>query len=114
MFRIIGKAEIIEGSINTSHIRKRANRVALVNRLIAKENAIAIDAYVVDKEHENGYERHVIYNNGCVKVYNNQTQKYVTCLVARLPQIERYGIEPTKTMREKIKRHIELGYNEVY
>lgn len=114
MFEVIGKTDAIETSKLTLHINERNQRAALVNRLITEEGAVIIDAYIVDKHHKNGKEIHVVYNNGCIKIYNNDTHKYITCLVARLPQITRYGIEPTKTMKKKIKKHISLGYNEIY
>ena len=112
MFKIVGTVDRFIPSTNTHHATERANRDILAARLIQEENGAPIMGAIVDKGHVNGYEIHIIYNNGIVKVYNQATGKYITCLIARLPQITRYGIKPTKTMQAKIKRHIANGYNE--
>ena len=36
-----------------------------------------------------------------------------SALIARVPQIERYKIKVTKTMRKKINLHIANGYNHI-
>lgn len=113
MFKVIGTVDRFTPSTNTRHATERANRDILAARLITEENGIPIMGAIVDKGHANGYEVHIVYNNGIVKVYNQTTRKYITCLIARLPQITRYGIEPTKTMKTKIKRHVANGYNEM-
>lgn len=114
MFKVIKKVEpIIESNSRTYHLAQRIKRVWVAEELIRKENGIIIGAYEVDTDHENGHEVHVVYNNGIVKIYNQKTKKYITCLIARLPQIERYGIVCTKTMKSKIKRHINDGLNQI-
>ena len=68
---------------------------------------------VVDKGHANGEEVHVVYNNGVVKIYNERTHKFITVLIARVPQIERYNVKVTKAMRKKINLHVKNGYNQI-
>ena len=68
---------------------------------------------VVNKVHKNGNEIHIVYNNGVVKIYNENTRKFITVLIARVPQIERYKVKVTRTMRNKIKSHIANGYNNI-
>lgn len=113
MFRVVGTVDRFIPSTNTYHARERARRDLLAARLIAEENGIPIMGAIVDKGHANGYEVHIVYNNGIIKVYNQTTGKYITCLIARLPQITRYGIKPTKTMKAKIKKHVANKYNEM-
>ena len=55
----------------------------------------------------------LIFNNGVVKVYNARTRKFITVLIARVPQIERCNVKVTKTMRKKINLHIKQGYNHI-
>lgn len=98
---------------NTLHTKEREKRLTLANNLIIQEKGKIIKIYVVNKGHANGDEIHVIYNNGIIKIYNANTGKYITCLIARLPQITRYGIIPSKTMEKKIKEHIKKGYNNI-
>ena len=113
MFRVVGTIDRFTPSTATQHATERARRDLLAARLIAEENGIPILGAIVDKGHINGFEVHIVYNNGVIKVYNQTTRKYITCLIARLPQILRYGIRPTKTMEAKIKRHVANGYNEM-
>ena len=111
MFQVIGYIDNFTTCGHTSHVVNRSKRLQVAQRLINEESAKVIKIAVVNKGHENGAEVHVIYNNGIVKVYNANTHKYITMLIAREAQIERYNVKLTKTMRNKIRRHIAEGYN---
>lgn len=113
MFTLIARidANMIDVNINTNHISDRTKRIAKINELIRTENGKVIDAYEVNTGHENGNEIHIVYNNGVVKIYNKNSRKYITAIVAREPQMERYGIVLTKTMKNKIKKHIKANLN---
>lgn len=113
MFQIIGYMDNFTTCGNTLHVVNRSKRLQIAQRLISEENAKVIKIAIVNKGHENGNEVHVIYNNGIVKVYNANTHKFITVLIAREPQITRYKIKVTKTMRKKINTHVEQGYNEI-
>lgn len=111
MFQVIGYIDKFAACGNTIHVVNRSKRLQIAQRLINEESAKVYKIAIVDKGHKNGEEVHVIYNNGIVKVYNANTHKYITILIAREAQIERYDIKLTKTMRNKIKKHIAKGYN---
>ena len=111
MFQIIGYMNNFTTCGNTLHVVNRSKRLQVAQRLIHEEGAKVCKIAVVNKGHENGNEVHVIYNNGIVKIYNANTHKYITMLIARETQIERYNVKLTKTMRNKIRRHISEGYN---
>ena len=111
MFQVIGYIDNFTTCGSTQHVVNRSKRLQVAQRLINEESAKVIKIAVVNKGHENGAEVHVIYNNGIVKVYNANTHKYITMLIAREAQIERYNVKLTKTMRNKIRRHIAEGYN---
>lgn len=113
MFQIIGYMNNFTACGQTSHALKRSKRLQIAKRLIIEESAKVVKIAVVNKGHANGEEIHVIYNNGIIKVYNACTRKFITVLIARVPQIERYNIKVTKTMRSKIKSHIAKGYNHI-
>ena len=113
MFQLIGYMDNFKAGGNTSHALKRSHRLQIAERLIIEESAKVVKIAVVNKGHENGNEVHIVYNNGVVKVYNERTRKFITVLIAREPQIVRYKIKVTKTMRKKIKSHIEQGYNNI-
>ena len=113
MFELLGYMETFTAGGNTSHAMNRSKRLQVAERLIIEESAKVIRIAVVNKGHENGNEIHVIFNNGIVKVYNARTRKFITVLIARVPQVERYKIKVTKTMRNKIRLHIKNGYNQI-
>ena len=113
MFQVIGYIETFKACGNTSHAVNRSKRLQVAERLIFEESAKVVKIAIVNKGHANGDEIHIIYNNGIVKVYNEHTHKFITVLIARVPQIERYNVKVTKTMRNKIKSHIAKGYNHI-
>ena len=113
MFELLGYMETFTAGGNTSHTLKRSKRLQIAERLIIEESAKVVKIAVVNKGHANGEEIHIVYNNGVVKVYNERTRKFITVLIARVPQIERYRIKVTKTMRNKIESHIAKGYNHI-
>ena len=113
MFELIGYIGTFKAGGHTSHALSRSKRLQIAERLIFEERARVLKIAVVNKGHANGNEIHVIYNNGIIKVYNARTHKFITVLIARVPQIERYKIKVTKTMKNKIKSHVAKGYNQI-
>ena len=113
MFQLIGYTDNFTPCGTTSHGVNRSKRLQIAERLITEESAKVIRIAVVNKGHANGNEIHIIYNNGIIKVYNKRTGKFITVLIARVPQVERYNIKVSKTMRNKIKSHIAKGYNQI-
>ena len=113
MFELIGYMDNFKAGGNTSHALKRSKRLQVAERLIIEESAKVIKIAVVNKGHENGNEIHVVFNNGVIKIYNARTHKFITVLIARVPQVERYKVRVTKTMRKKINLHIKQGYNQI-
>ena len=113
MFQLIGYMETFKAGGNTSHAVNRSKRLQIAERLIIEESAKVLKIADVNKGHANGNEIHIIYNNGVVKVYNERTHKFITVLIARVPQIERYNVKVTKAMRKKIEKHVANGYNHI-
>ena len=113
MFQLIGYIEEFKAGGNTSHALNRSKRLQIAERLIIEESAKVVKIAVVNKGHKNGNEIHLVYNNGIIKIYNANSRKFITVLIARVPQIERYKIKVTKTMRKKISLHIKQGYNHI-
>ena len=79
----------IEGLDNvkyvTEHYINRSDRVKNMNY-----NIKLVNAFVVDKHHENGLEIHAIYDDGTIKIFNYRTKKLITVLFGRVGQIVRY------------------------
>lgn len=113
MFQVIGYMDNFTTCGNTSHVVNRSKRLQVAQRLINEESAKVISIAIVNKGHKDGNEVHVIYNNGIIKIYNANSRKFITVLIARAPQVERYQIKITKTMRKKIDAHVAQGYNNI-
>ena len=113
MFKLLGYTETFTPCGETLHVANRSKRLQVAERLIIEESAKVLKIAVVNKGHANGNEVHLVYNNGVVKVYNEHTKKFITVLIARAPQIERYNIKVTKAMRKKINLHVKNGYNQI-
>ena len=113
MFQLIGYMDSFTACGQTSHVVNRSKRLQIAERLIIEESAKVLKIAIVNKGHKNGHEVHIVYNNGVVKIYNERTRKFITVLIARVPQIERYKVKVTKTMRNKIKSHVAKGYNNI-
>lgn len=113
MFQIIGYMNNFTTCGNTAHVVNRSQRLQVAQRLINEECAKVCKIAIVNKGHENGNEVHVIYNNGIIKVYNANTHKFITVLIARESQVARYEIKVTQTMRKKIESHVAQGYNNI-
>lgn len=113
MFQLIGYTETFTPCGITAHVANRSKRLQVAERLIIEESAKVVKIAVVNKGHENGKEIHIIYNNGIVKIYNERNCKFITILIARVPQIKRYNVKVTKAMRKKIESHVAKGYNHI-
>lgn len=79
-----------------------------------------VDEFIVDRGHPKGAERHCITNNGIIIVYNLNSGKLCTKLIARPQQIKRYyensGREPPleyENILELARQHNILGYNKL-
>ena len=113
MFQLIGYTDSFTPCGITAHGVTRSKRLQIAERLIYEESAKVVKIAVVNKGNKNGNEIHLVYNNGVVKVYNERTRKFITVLIARVPQVERYKVKITKTMRKKIESHVKQGYNNI-
>lgn len=114
MFKYVKTIDNFKSLDETNHITKRSKRLQVANMLLFTESATLLGRYVIDTGHENGLEVHAVWNNGIIKIYNLYSSKFVTVLIARIGQMKRYpDIEVTKTMKRKIKSHVQNGYNEI-
>ena len=98
MFELLGYTDSFTPCGITTHGVNRSKRLQVAERLIIEESAKVLKIAVVNKGHANGDEVHLVYNNGIVKIYNANSRKFITVLIARVPQIERYKIKVTRTM----------------
>lgn len=111
------KTETIVIKKHSKHIKKdRKDRRKTIERILGKGKVLT--SFVVDKNHENGFTRDYLLDNGVVMVVNEESKKYITIIVPRVGQIRRYfkdGIVPPQyKFLLKIARYNEMmGYNEL-
>ena len=88
--KIIKRINYFKGSdLKTLHINEeRFKRVETYYSTLDSGKWVA--SFIVDKNHENGREIHVIYTNRLIEIYNERTRKFITVLYARNGQIKRY------------------------
>lgn len=102
------------GNVPTFHYSdERASREALITKIGIGE---PVASFVVDKGHINGLEIHQITTTGIILIYNMNSHKLVTKLIARPAQIMRYFSEDDKPIPYEIlniaMEHEKMGYNE--
>lgn len=95
---------------------ERKTRAAILEELKAPILSVngKLYIFVVDKGHKNGEEIHVITENGVINIYNRHTQKYITGLIARPAQLERYGAYIPQAVLDKAQEHMNKGYNLIW
>lgn len=72
----------------TKHISDRKSRMD--KYLEVKDIGSVYECFLVDKEHINGDEVHVITTNGFIMIFNSISKRFITILHARPMQLYRY------------------------
>lgn len=102
----------------TNHMREsgRLQRFKLAYSLCKVEKAKALRGFEWDRGHENGAEIHWVMDNGVIFIANKRTGKFVTVLIGRPAQVERYyaaiGEDAPRDTLNKAYQHEERGYND--
>lgn len=93
---------------------KRYKREKFIDRYLNGDGKV-IDSFIVDKGHTMGLERHDITDNGIIIIYNAESNRLVTKLIARSSQIQRYyhnsDREPPLWLLNLCRWHESLNYN---
>ena len=83
----ISKTDLLNWINNsTLHAHERENRFAEINY----DNMKIATTFLVDKNHKDGYELHIITWNAEIIIVNYDTKRLITVLFARPKQITRY------------------------
>ena len=92
MLEIIGqlnnKNVDITKLIITEHMKHRLYRINFNNEYLNNKNIYK--SYLVNTNHKNGKEIHIILKNATILILNNKTKKLITILNARKGQLIRY------------------------
>lgn len=106
--------EYFSSRITSKHLKNERNsRCDFIEREIGIGNVI--DAFVVDRYHYDGPEIHLLTSTGIVLIYNLYTKRFITMLIARPAQIERYYVAVNETAPRAIlkiaKEHVRNNYH---
>lgn len=99
----------------SNHYRKqRYKREKFINKCCNGDGKV-IDEFIVDKGHKDGLERHCVTDTGMIIIYNKDSGKLVSKLIARPNQIKRCYIgidkEPPPSLLRLAEWHHSMGYN---
>jgi len=108
-------------TIATRHATERQERINTATRLIKAEKATVYMMFDVDNGHKNGNEIHILYTNGIVFIYNKDTGRFITVLIARCGQIKNYFTmaqiqrnSTIKNMLDMAENHRQNNFNNLY
>ena len=91
IIKILGKTpKFFNKSEPTIHFHEERNE-RLQKYVQAHGKGKPIQSFVVDRNHPNGFEVHVVCDNRLVYVFNSRTERLITVLYARPKQLSRYG-----------------------
>ena len=101
--------------MTSKHYSKKRNaRERFINKHINGDGNV-IDSFEVDRHHKDGKEIHSITDTGLIIIYNKNTGKLVTKLIARPQQIIRYykncDKDPPDYLLKLAEWHMSLYYN---
>lgn len=103
-------------TISTHYKTDREAREQIIKQIgsapILSINSV-LCVFKVDKGHRDGAEIHVITENAIINIYNQNSRKFVTSLIARPAQLLRYGADIPEEVLEKAREHMRKGYNEI-
>lgn len=80
--------EYTEQNEQTLHVTEREDRRKAYKQLEVGAQVCA--GYLVDRQHDNGPEVHVMYNTAKIDIFNAKTKKFISFIAARPGQIKRY------------------------
>lgn len=94
----------------TSHIKERDYRFKHLD-----SNARVVNGFIaiIDKFHDNGAEIHALYDDGSIRIYNLNTKKLITVLIARPEQAQRLNPKMMlpKYLWNKCRDNLNKRYN---
>lgn len=101
-------------AMSNHYVRSRHRREKFINRHINGDGNV-VDEFVIDRKHKKGKELHKVTDTGLVIIYNFETGKLITKLIARPEQIQRYykniDKEPPMWLITLAQWHVSLNYN---
>lgn len=98
----------------TKHFLERTRRLQIYNEELKLDNEKIIDGFIIDKNHINGDEIHLISNKALIHILNKSTGRYITVLAARPGQLKRYYNKLRIPVKVEVKNLLNLAYENSY
>ena len=101
----------------TNHYKnQRYKREKIINECLCGDGNV-IDSFIVDRQHKDGKETHCVTDTGLIIVYNLESKKLVTKLIARPNQLKKLyrsvGKRAPKWLLDLAQLHKILDYNHI-
>ena len=88
----------------TFHVSQRKTRLELY------DFGHKVDAFLVNTNHKNGYEIHIIDDKGYIQVYNQESKRFITAMSGRPMQIKHYYQKLNIKMSDIMKKAMDSAY----
>jgi hypothetical protein len=102
-------------TISAHYMTDRRTRQSFINENIGAGNVV--DSFIVDRGHPDGAEIHDVTDTAVILIYNQNSHKFITSLIARPEQIRRLyravGKEVPKKILSLAYKHNIKRYNEI-
>ncbi len=115
--KIIEKVDISQWCMKdvTRHLEERRDRFN--NYLSEGLTTSFVDGFVVDKNHINGLEVHIVTEEAFTFIFNLKSKKLITVLASRPQQIKRYyealNLKCDKNILDKALQNFTKGLNKI-
>lgn len=91
---------LVKEHSRTSHCTERENRLKYAR------GHSCVAAFYVERGHRDGPEIHCITDNGCIVIFNRNTHRLITVLIARPGQIDRYLEQSGTSLDNRMYSHL--------
>lgn len=102
--------------VSRHYKNKRYKREKFIDRHLNGDGKV-IDSFIVNRNHPNGEEIHCVTDHAIIIIFNKNSGRLCTKLLARKNQIkklyQRVNKRPPKWLLELATEHERLGYNKV-
>ena len=88
------------------HIQKDRN-----TRMNAYDSGEFLGGFIVNTEHKDGLEVHIIDSEGYIHIFNKESKRYITVLSGRPSQIKLYYKALNLKISENIHNAIKISFN---
>lgn len=99
----------------TNHAYQRCHRLDFIESVIGIGNPVR--KFYIDRGHKDGPEIHIVTTTGIIAIFNAITSRFITALIARPGQIQRYydaeHIVCPKYLLDLALEHQKAGFNRI-